>query len=33
MKNNIISIDLGVETSPQVKEVHGQGYIEYIHSF
>ena len=29
MKNNIISIDLGVETSPQVKEVHGQDYIEY----
>ena len=29
MKDNIISIDLGVETSPQVKEVHGQDYIEY----
>ena len=29
MKDNIISIDLGAETSPQVKEVHGQDYIEY----
>ena len=29
MKDNIISIDLGAETSPQVREVFGQEYIEY----
>tara|TARA_R110002020_G_scaffold424388_1_gene633562 strand:- start:3042 stop:4889 length:1848 start_codon:yes stop_codon:yes gene_type:complete len=29
MKDNIISIDLGTETAPQVREVFGQNYIEY----
>ena len=29
MKDNIISIDLGAETAPYVKEVHGADYIEY----
>jgi hypothetical protein len=29
MKDNIISIDLGAATSPQVREVFGQDYIEY----
>jgi len=29
MKDNIISINLGAETSPQVAEVHGENFIEY----
>jgi hypothetical protein len=29
MKDKILSIDLGVETAPQVQEVHGEDFIEY----